>query len=120
MTNNPPLIIENLNIFCIYSLEVSKKDKISVNESESGDEILYLIRKNAYSLSVSFKCNAQTGTKIDEVVTGGTLLHVKFMDMGVQKSVIMRVADYSYSCITMCGAEIWDMKLALTESVRTA
>ena len=43
---------------------------------------------------------------------------MKFMDMGVQKSVIMRVADYSYSCITMCGTEIWDIQLTITESVR--
>ena len=118
MINSPPITINNTGIYCVYALEIQKQDKISANESENGDEILYLIRKNAYSLSVSFKCNAQTGTKIDEVVTGGTLLHVKFMDMGVQKSVIMRVADYSYSCITMCGTEIWDIQLTITESVR--
>lgn len=102
----------------MYALEIQKQDKISANESENGDEILYLIRKNNYTLKLSFKCNAVIGNQIDNAVTSNVLLTVKFVDKGTLKTATMRVTDYSYSCITMCGTEIWDIQLSLTESVR--
>ena len=118
MINSPPITINNTEIYCVYALEIQKQDKISTNESESGDEILYLIRKNNYTLKMSFKCNALIGNQIDNAVTSNVLLAVKFVDKGMLKTATMRVTDYSYSCITMCGAEIWDIQLSLTESVR--
>lgn len=118
MINSPPIIINNTEIYCVYALEIQKQDKISANESENGDEILYLIRKNNYTLKLSFKCNAVIGNQIDNAVTSNVLLTVKFVDKGTLKTATMRVTDYSYSCITMCGTEIWDIQLSLTESVR--
>ncbi len=116
--NTAPITIENLPIFCVYALEINKKDKISANESESGDEILYLIRKGNYTINTSFKCSATVGTRIDDAVTSKLLLNVTFIDKGTIKQAVMRVSDYSYTCITAYGSEIWDIHLELTESVR--
>jgi len=113
-----PLTIAGQPIYCVYSYDITKHDDIDSKQSETGDEILYLYRRNVYDLQLGFKCNATTGKTLDTAITSSVLLIVNFLEMGVEITRTMRVKSYSYNCITMYGTEFWDISLSLTESCR--
>lgn len=118
MATKTPIIISGYPIYCVYALSVSKVDDIDSKQSETGDEILYLYRRDVYTLDIGFKCNAETGRNLDNAISTGVQISVTFQDMGQTITRTMRVDNYSYQCITLCGAEIWDVKLNLKESCR--
>jgi hypothetical protein len=117
-TKKIPVTISGQNIFCVYSYEVSKTDDVDSKQSETGDEILYLYRRDVYTLNMSFKCNAETGRIIDSAISSSVLIPVTFQDLGQTVSRTMRVNSYSYRCITLYGKEFWDISVSLQESCR--
>lgn len=117
-TKKIPVTISGQPIYCVYSYSVTKSDDVDSKQSESGDEILYLYRRDVYSLELGFKCNATTGRTLDNAISVGVRISVTFQDMGQNVTRTMRVNSYSYSCLTLCGAEVWDISLSLQESCR--
>ncbi len=118
MAKKVPIVINGLSTYCIYNYNITKSDDLDVKQSETGDEILYLYRRDVYSINVSIKCTASVGNTLDSYLTSSVVIPVTFWDMDKQVSRSMRVESYSYSCISMCGSEIWDVSLKLQESCR--
>lgn len=117
-TKKTPVTIAGYKVYQVTSYDVTKYDDIDSKQSESGDEILYLYRRNVYKLALSFHCNATTGRAIDNAVSSNVLISVTFQDMGQTITRTMRIDNYSYSCVTLCNTEIWNISLNLTESCR--
>ena len=117
-TKKIPIVISGVNISCVYSYQVTKSNDIDSQQSESGDEILYLYRTDVYALDVGFKCNSTIGRALDSALAVGVLISVTFQDMGQVITRTMRVDSYNYNCITLCGKEFWDISLSLKESCR--
>lgn len=117
-TKRAPITISGQPVYCVYAFKVTKSDDVDSKKSETGDEILYLYRRDVYSLDVSFKCNAATGRALDDAISANVRISVTFEDMGQSVTRTMRVTGYAYDCVTMCGSELWDISLSLAESCR--
>ena len=115
MTKKTPIKIGNYEIYLVYAQSITKKDDIKLQDSESGTKICYLYRKDLYTLDVSFKCNGEIGSYIDNAVSNSVHLSVTFAEIGKYITKTMIATSRNYKCITLNGKEFWDMSVTLEE-----
>lgn len=116
MATKTPIIIAGYSIYCVYALDIQKYNDIDIKQAENGGEIMYLYATGLYKISTSFKTNATIGRAIEDAVSSNIVLSITFQDMGQTVTKNMRIDSFSYSCITLCNKEFWDIQLSLIET----
>ena len=99
--------------------KVTKSDLYSDNSrrtSETGSMLLYPIRKNVYSIEVTYSGTAEQIAEVDAAMNGSSTYLVEFLDSGSYVEKIMYFSDRSKeTSVIIDGVQYEQLSFSLSE-----
>ena len=99
--------------------KVTKSDLYSDNSrrtSETGSMLLYPIRKNVYSIEVTYSGTAEQIAEVDAAMNGSSTYLVEFLDSGSYVEKIMYFSDRSKeTSVIIDGVQYEQLSFSLIE-----